>query len=138
MVATEATLGLHIDDKVNLWLGRGHMLIGELSRRTGVSTRLLRYYEAQGLLDVRRGSNGYRHYDDDSVVTVRQVRALLRAGLSTEVIREVLPCARGERPDIEWCAELWDILNDELAAMDDRIDDLQRSRSTLAGFLTRS
>ncbi|TDE60329.1 MerR family transcriptional regulator [Nonomuraea mesophila] len=114
------------------------MLIGELSRRTGVSTRLLRYYEAQGLLDSGRGTNGYRHFDEDSVVTVRQVRALLRAGLSTEVIRSVLPCARGERPDIEWCAELWDILNGELATMDRRIDDLQNSRDTLAGFLARS
>ncbi|TDD41337.1 MerR family transcriptional regulator [Nonomuraea terrae] len=114
------------------------MLIGELSRRTGVSTRLLRYYEAQGLLDVRRGSNGYRHYDDDSVVTVRQVRALLKAGLSTEVIREVLPCARGERPEIDWCTELWEVLNGELAAMDHRIDDLRRSRGTLAGYLTGS
>lgn len=114
------------------------MLIGELSRRTGVTPRLLRYYEAQGLLDVRRGQNGYRHYGEDCVVSVRQVRALLKAGLSTEVIRSVLPCARGERPEFEWCADLWDILNGELAAMDERIDDLQRSRGTLAGYLTGS
>ncbi|WP_436761081.1 MerR family transcriptional regulator [Streptosporangium sp. V21-05] len=114
------------------------MLIGELSRRTGVPQRLLRYYEEQGLLDVRRGPNGYRHYGEDSVVSVRQVRALLRAGLSTEVIRSVLPCARGERPEFEWCADLWDILNGELAAMDERIDDLQRSRGALAGYLTTS
>jgi DNA-binding transcriptional MerR regulator len=113
------------------------MLIGELSRRTGVSPRLLRYYEAQGLLDVGRGANGYRSYDEDSVVTVRQVRALLKAGLSTEVIRSVLPCARGERPEFEWCADLWDIMNGELAAMDERIDGLQRNRSTLAGYLTK-
>ncbi|TDD11001.1 MerR family transcriptional regulator [Nonomuraea deserti] len=113
------------------------MLIGELSRRTGVSARLLRYYEAQGLLHTSRGPNGYRHFDEDCVVTVRQVRALLRAGLSTEVIRSVLPCARGERPDIEWCAELWDILNGELATMDQRIDELQSSRDALAGFLAR-
>ncbi|NBE97553.1 MULTISPECIES: hypothetical protein [unclassified Nonomuraea] len=63
--------------------------------------------------------------------------ALLRAGLSTEAIRSVLPCARGERPDIEWCAELWDILNGELATMDRRIDDLQSGRDLLAGFLAR-
>ncbi|MEO3889531.1 MerR family transcriptional regulator [Nonomuraea sp. B5E05] len=113
------------------------MLIGELSRRTGVSARLLRYYEAQGLLDTSRGPNGYRQFDEDAVVTVRQVRALLRAGLSTEVIRSVLPCARGERPDIEWCAELWDILNGELATMDQRMDELQSSRDALAGLLTR-
>ncbi|WP_433351049.1 MerR family transcriptional regulator [Microtetraspora malaysiensis] len=114
------------------------MLIGELSLRTGVSRRLLRYYEAQGLLDAERGSNGYRYYDEESVVTVRQVRGLLKAGLSTEVIRSVLPCVRGERPDFEWCAELWDILNGELAAMDERIDGLQRSRGRLADYLTRS
>ncbi|WP_214323736.1 MerR family transcriptional regulator [Nonomuraea sediminis] len=111
------------------------MLIGELSRHTGVSTRLLRYYEAQGVLQAHRGTNGYRFYDDDAVVTVRQVRALLKAGLSTEVIRVVLPCVRGERPDFEWCAELWDILNGELEAMNEHIGDLQRRRDVLAGFV---
>ncbi|MFI1255474.1 MerR family transcriptional regulator [Streptomyces netropsis] len=112
------------------------MLIGELSRRTGVRARMLRYYEAQGLLEARRGPNGYRDYDEDSVVTVRQVRALLNAGLSTEVIRSVLPCARGERPELDMCVDLRAILGRELAATDERIDDLRRSRSTLAGYLT--
>ncbi|MER6145487.1 MerR family transcriptional regulator [Streptomyces sparsogenes] len=114
------------------------MLIGELSRRTGVSTRLLRYYEEQGLLEARRGPNGYREYDEDSVVTVRQVRALLKAGLSTEVIRTVLPCARGEQPGFDWCAELREVLQGELAALDDRIDGLMRNRGALAGYLAQS
>ncbi|MFH8369288.1 MerR family transcriptional regulator [Streptomyces sp. NPDC018031] len=114
------------------------MLIGELSRRTGVSPRLLRYYESQGLLDVRRGTNGYRHYGEDSVVTVRQVRALLDAGLSTEVIRAVLPCARGELPEFDWCVDVRAILDRELAAMDERIDGLRRSRGALAGYLDES
>jgi DNA-binding transcriptional MerR regulator len=111
------------------------MLIGELSRRTGASTRLLRYYEEQGLLDARRGPNGYRDYDEDAVVTVRQIRALLNAGLSTGVIREVLPCARGERPEIDMCVDLRTILGEEVAAMDVRIDGLRRNRTTLAGYL---
>ncbi|WP_172382039.1 MerR family transcriptional regulator [Streptomyces sp. MNP-20] len=113
------------------------MLIGELSGRTGVSTRLLRYYEAQGLLEVERGPNGYREYGEDAVLTVRKVRALLTAGLTTEVIREVLPCTRGEQPGFDWCADLRELLDRELAAMDERIDDLRRSRGALAGYLTQ-
>lgn len=114
------------------------MLIGELSRRTGVSPRLLRYYEAQGLLEAGRGANGYRDYDEDSVTTVRQVRALLDAGLSTEVIRSVLPCARGERPEFDMCPDLRATLDRALAATEERIDGLERRRSTLAGFLAKA
>ncbi|HET6859939.1 MAG TPA: MerR family transcriptional regulator [Streptomyces sp.] len=113
------------------------MLIGELSRRTGVSARLLRYYEEQGLLIAGRGANGYRDYDEGAVLAVRQVRALLRAGLSTEVIRVVLPCARGEQPEFDWCADLRAVLDRELAATDERIDGLRRNRSALAGFLAQ-
>jgi DNA-binding transcriptional MerR regulator len=57
------------------------MLIGELSRRTGVSPRLLRYYEEHGLLEACREANGYRTYRDDAVITVRQIKALLAAYL---------------------------------------------------------
>ncbi|MEU5048896.1 MerR family transcriptional regulator [Streptomyces sp. NPDC021096] len=114
------------------------MLIGELSRRTGVSPRLLRYYEAQGLLEAGRGPNGYRDYEEDSVTTVRQVRALLDAGLSTEVIRSVLPCARGERPEFDMCPDLRATLDRALAATEERIDGLERRRSTLAGFLAKA
>ncbi|MCI3928572.1 MerR family transcriptional regulator [Streptomyces sp. AN091965] len=113
------------------------MLIGELSGRTGVSARLLRYYEAQGLLEVERGPNGYREYGEDAVLTVRKVRALLNAGLTTEVIREVLPCTRGEQTGFDWCADLRELLDRELAAMDERIDDLRRSRGALAGYMTQ-
>ncbi|MCT4352026.1 MerR family transcriptional regulator [Streptomyces sp. Je 1-79] len=114
------------------------MLIGELARRTGVSARLLRYYEEQGLLEAGRGSNGYRDYAEEAVTTVRQVRALLSAGLSTEVIRAVLPCARGELPEFDWCVDVRAILDRELAATDARIDDLRRGREVLAGYLTGS
>ncbi|MEU6632248.1 MerR family transcriptional regulator [Streptomyces parvus] len=111
------------------------MLIGELSRRTGVSARSLRYYEAQGLLEARRGTNGYRAYDEDAVASVRKIRALLRAGLSTGVIRQVLPCARGEQAGFDWCAELRAILDGELADLDEQIEALRRSRGALVGLL---
>lgn len=40
------------------------MRIKQLSERTGVSSRLLRYYEEQGLLRPRREENGYRDYEE--------------------------------------------------------------------------
>jgi DNA-binding transcriptional MerR regulator len=113
------------------------MLIGELSRTTGVSHRLLRYYEEQGLLVSRRGLNGYRTYCDDAVTTVRQIRALLGAGLSTQVIARVLPCASGDvvELELETCPDLVRMLYRELAAIDDRIETLRKNRGNLAGYL---
>jgi DNA-binding transcriptional MerR regulator len=101
-----------------------------------VSQRLLRYYEEQELLVSRRDSNGYRTYDEDAVTTVRQIRALLAAGLTTQVIGKVLPCSRGELPELDMCPTVVAEIRRELATMDDRIDTLQERRGTLAGYLT--
>ncbi|WP_028921607.1 MerR family transcriptional regulator [Pseudonocardia acaciae] len=111
------------------------MLIGELSRRTGVSRRLLRYYEEQGLLRPRRDVNSYRGYDEDAVRAVQHIRTLLAAGLSTEVIRQALPCATGDPLELEMCPVLAETLRRELAALDDRIGSLRAARGALASYL---
>jgi DNA-binding transcriptional MerR regulator len=111
------------------------VLIGELSRRTGVGAHLLRYYEAQGLLEPGRGANGYREYTDDAILTVTQIRGLLEAGLSTQDIGYLLPCATGTAPDLEPCSELLDTLRARLRGLDERIDALTRSRRALHDYL---
>jgi DNA-binding transcriptional MerR regulator len=68
------------------------MRIGELSKRTGVSPRSLRYYEAQGLLTSSRSDTGQRHYSEDEVERVSLIRQLFDAGMSSRVIASVLPC----------------------------------------------
>ncbi|MGP4021537.1 MerR family transcriptional regulator [Saccharopolyspora sp. 5N708] len=112
------------------------MKIGELSHRTGVSQRLLRYYEQQGLLASERAPSGYRYYSEDAVTVVAQIRNLLAAGLNTETIRTVLPCARGELPVLEPCSDLLATLRTQLAAIDDRLACLQQTRTALATYLT--
>jgi DNA-binding transcriptional MerR regulator len=113
-----------------------HVLIGELAARTGVSQRALRYYEQQGLLSAERDPNGYRRYGADSVRAVARIRALLAAGLSTEVIRDVLPCVGGGDPiEMDLCPDLVRTIRREIAQMDARIGELQCSRSALAGYL---
>ncbi|MER7703152.1 MerR family transcriptional regulator [Kitasatospora sp. NPDC097605] len=111
------------------------MRIGELARLTGVSTRLLRYYEEQGLLEPARTAAGYREYGEGDTVRVRQIRSLLSAGLSTRVIAQILPCATGPIPALLACPDLLDTLRGELAELDARIDELSRSRDALAGYL---
>lgn len=68
------------------------MRIGELSKRTGVSPRSLRYYEQQGLLTSSRSEAGQRHYSPASVQRVSLIRQLFDAGMSSRVIATVLPC----------------------------------------------
>ena len=111
------------------------MLIGELSRRTGVPGHLLRYYETQVRLQPGRGPSGYRVYSEDDVLTVTQVRNLLDAGLSTREINYLLPCATGTAPDLEPCDELLVFLRDRLRRLDARIDTLARSRQALRDYV---
>lgn len=68
------------------------MNIGKLADATGVSPDTLRYSEKEGLIDPpRRGSNGYRHYDDAHVSRVRFVCSAQALGFSLAEIREVVP-----------------------------------------------
>lgn len=114
------------------------MQIGELARRTGSSTRSLRYYERQGLLSATRGGNGYRSFDDSAIDTVLRIRALLAAGLSTDVIRRILPCTRGTVPRLEPCTEVVTVLQSEITRMDGLAADLALSRHLLATILLDS
>jgi DNA-binding transcriptional MerR regulator len=74
--------------------------IGELSRRTNVSVRALRYYEEQKLLVPRRTGNGYREYDDGAVERVGQIQVLFSAGLCSGKIVELLPCIHTEEQQV--------------------------------------
>src|SRR5216684_4248275 len=63
------------------------MRIGELARRSGLSTSRIRFYEAKGLLNVvSRKANGYREYPADALMIGAQ-----RTGFSLDEIRQILP-----------------------------------------------
>ncbi|SDM83939.1 MerR family transcriptional regulator [Allokutzneria albata] len=108
------------------------MRIGELSRRTGVSIRMLRYYDEQGLLSATRTGGGYREYDENAVDRVRCIRRLHSSALPTPVVRQVLSTLCG---DPEATGPLLGVLERELAGLDERIDRLTASRSHLVGLI---
>jgi DNA-binding transcriptional MerR regulator len=116
------------------------MKIGELASRTGVSTRMLRHYEAQGLLAPGREANAYRSYDEADVERATRVAGLVRAGVPTRLVKVLLDLEGV--PDDELVAacprSVADMLLDELRGLDDRIACLSRSRATLCDFLSRA
>ena len=112
------------------------MKIGELSRRTGVSVRMLRYYEAEGLLAPLRTGSGYRDYGAAEEQTVRRIKMLGAAGMTLETIQQLLPCVRNNDPEFTPCNNLRKILADQVSLIDERIETLSQSRSILAGFLS--
>jgi MerR family transcriptional regulator, redox-sensitive transcriptional activator SoxR len=72
------------------------MRIGEVAGQAGVSVRALRYYEEQQLLPATRSYGGQRQYQDDAVERVRLIQQLYAAGLSSKLVREVLPRCMNE------------------------------------------
>ncbi|NIJ10094.1 DNA-binding transcriptional MerR regulator [Saccharomonospora amisosensis] len=65
--------------------------IGELSRRTGLSVKTIRYYSDEGLLPpTDRTSAGYRLYDTTSLARLELVRTLRELGVGLADVRRVL------------------------------------------------
>ncbi|GAA3589163.1 MerR family transcriptional regulator [Streptomyces osmaniensis] len=112
------------------------MKIGELSSRTGVSVRLLRYYEEQGLLLSQRTAGGHRSYDLCAPDVVRDIRMLPAAGLPTRTIREVLPCVENRGTTVGDC--MADRLRDRLTELETQLADLATTRDALASLLSDS
>ncbi|MEU4203874.1 MerR family transcriptional regulator [Streptomyces sp. NPDC026294] len=67
------------------------MLIGEVSKRSGVSARMLRHYEALGLVRPSgRTGSGYREYSAQDIRRVFHIESLRSLGLSLREIGRAL------------------------------------------------
>ena len=67
------------------------MNIGQASRQSGVSQRMIRHYEAIGLVPkAARRDSGYRDYDAADVHTFRFIREARDLGFPIEEIRKLL------------------------------------------------
>ena len=72
-------------------LERGLMDIGRASKASGVSVKMIRHYEAIGLLPkVARTFANYRVYRESDVHTLRFIRRARALGFSMDDIQELL------------------------------------------------
>lgn len=105
------------------------MKIGELSTRTGVSIRSLRYYEQQGLLVPDRHDNGYRSYSLIAEEQVRTIQFYLSLGLTTEQIAGFLQCVLKNKE--AFCREILPIYEVKLKEIEEQIHLLKNIKSNL-------
>ncbi|MBO1900931.1 MerR family transcriptional regulator [Leucobacter weissii] len=107
-----------------------------MERRTGVTSRMLRYYEQQELLRPGRGANGYREYTESEVEQVVMIRDLSSSGIPTRMIRIILDRRSGRVAWTEACDDiLAGLIRDQIADLDARITCLSSSRESLSRFL---
>lgn len=72
-------------------LGQGLLDIGQASKASGVSVKMIRHYEAIGLLKkVARTYANYRVYTENDVHTLRFIKRARALGFSMEDIRQLL------------------------------------------------
>jgi MerR family copper efflux transcriptional regulator len=67
------------------------MTIGEAAAATGISAKMLRYYESIGLIPAAgRSGNGYRRYGEEELRTLRFIRRARELGLPVARIRRLV------------------------------------------------
>ncbi len=101
------------------------MRVGEISRRTGVSVRSVRYYEQSGLLQATRRPNGYRDFDPSTIERVRAIRDLLDSGFTVEEVLSLSSCLQGDGASPTCCSQTATLYREKLARIGAQVRTLQ-------------
>ena len=109
------------------------MNIGQAARLSGVSTKMLRHYEARGLLgQVNRTDSGYRQYTAVEVNTLRFIKRSRDLGFSMAEIAELVNLWRDRS---RASANVKGIAQKHLNEIETRIAAMQAMQRTLQDLL---
>ena len=61
--------------------------IKQTIEKTGISADTLRYYDKEGIVSPKRHENGYRHYDDNDIASLKNIIVMKYAHFSLAEIK---------------------------------------------------
>lgn len=105
------------------------MNIGEVSARSGLPAKTIRYYEEIGLIKPLRDMNGYRAFRDSDLHKLAFLGRARSLGFSIEDCRALMALYED---DSRASAEVKSIAQRHLAEIDRKLNELQSMRDTLA------
>jgi Cu(I)-responsive transcriptional regulator len=110
----------------------GHRNIGEAAKASGVSAKMIRHYEENGLLPrAGRTVAGYRIYRDADIHVLRFVRRARDLGFSLKEIKSLLGLWSNRR---RTSADVKRLALVHVEALDAKIAEMQAMRRTLAAL----
>jgi len=105
------------------------MNIGQASKASGVSAKMIRHYESVGLFpNTLRTEAGYRQYTDKEVRTLQFIRQSRDLGFSIDQIRELLSLWQDlRRPS----RQVKNLASAHIRELDAKLQELQFMKATL-------
>lgn len=108
-------------------------MISEASKRVGVESHTLRYWEEELDLPVERNEMGHRYYKDADIELLRTIKKLKEQGFQLKAIKLLLPnLSQLEALDNNAMVKLKEELNGKVDDMwnEDKIADLENEKET--------
>ena len=107
--------------------------IGALAETAGVNVETIRFYQRKGLMpEPEKPYGSIRRYGATELARVRFIKSAQRLGFSLEEIGELLKLEDGAR-----CSEARQLAEQKLVDVRQKLSELQRIESVLAGLVAR-
>ena len=115
-------------------MNNDRIFIGVLSKRTGLPTKTIRYYEDFGLLSkAKRTASTYRIYDQRDVDKLLFIKKAKDLGLKLKEIKEIICCSE---KGLDPCCDLVrDLFGKKIKEYENTIKELTKARNRLKGKL---
>ncbi len=68
------------------------MRINEVKNKTGLTKKAIDYYEERGLIKTNRSDNGYREYDENQILILKEIAMLRKLDFSICEIKDIINC----------------------------------------------
>lgn len=111
------------------------MLINELSKKTGISTHTIRFYEKSGLIEGKRDelvrSNNYFHYDEVTVEKLEFISDAKSVGFTIKEIGQIMDAWYNRKYSKR---EKLQILNDKLMSLEQKMKEIREMKKQIMQF----